>query len=118
MSARAVGAIRSWDARLTAEHGPDAVWAAVSHGDPIKAILADALGMHLDSFQRILVDPARSRSIRYTPTRPVRDHRSTPPRSTWVRCSRRRRKKRAADARRSTPRAGAASALPRRRAER
>jgi 2,3-bisphosphoglycerate-dependent phosphoglycerate mutase len=69
MSARAVGAIRSWDARLTAEHGPDAVWAAVSHGDPIKAILADALGMHLDSFQRILVDPASISAIRYTPTR-------------------------------------------------
>jgi probable phosphomutase (TIGR03848 family) len=69
MSARAVGAIRSWDARLTAEHGPDAVWAAVSHGDPIKAILADALGMHLDSFQRILVDPASISVIRYTPSR-------------------------------------------------
>jgi probable phosphomutase (TIGR03848 family) len=69
MSARAVGAIRSWDARLTAEHGPDAVWAAVSHGDPIKAILADALGMHLDSFQRILVDPASISVIRYTSTR-------------------------------------------------
>ena len=40
-----------------AEHGPDAMWAAVSHGDVIKAILADALGIHLDQFQRIVVDP-------------------------------------------------------------
>ena len=70
MSARAVGAIRSWDAKLAAEHGPDAVWAAVSHGDPIKAILADALGMHFDSFNRIVVDPASISIIRYTPSRP------------------------------------------------
>ena len=70
MSARTVGAIRGWDARLTAEHGPDTVWAAVSHGDPIKAILADALGMHLDSFQRIVVDPAAISIVRYTGSRP------------------------------------------------
>ena len=70
MAARTTGAIRAWDAKLTAEHGPDAVWVAVSHGDPIKAILADALGMHLDSFQRIMVDPASISIIRYTDTRP------------------------------------------------
>jgi probable phosphomutase (TIGR03848 family) len=70
MSARAVGAVRAWDARLSAELGPDTVWAAVSHGDPIKAILADALGMHLDSFQRIVVDPASLSIIRYSATRP------------------------------------------------
>jgi probable phosphomutase (TIGR03848 family) len=70
MSARAVAAIRDWDARMAAEHGSDAVWAAVSHGDPIKAILADALGMHLDSFQRIVVDPASISIIRYTAARP------------------------------------------------
>ena len=48
----------------------DAVWAAVSHGDLIKAILADALGMHLDSFQRIVVDPASISIVRYTAARP------------------------------------------------
>ena len=42
----------------------------MSHGDPIKAILADALGLHLDSFQRIMVDPASLSVIRYTATRP------------------------------------------------
>jgi 2,3-bisphosphoglycerate-dependent phosphoglycerate mutase len=70
MSARAVGAVRGWDARMEAEHGPDAVWAAVSHGDVIKAVLADALGMHLDAFQRIVVDPAAVSVVRYSPGRP------------------------------------------------
>jgi probable phosphomutase (TIGR03848 family) len=70
MASRAVGAVRGWDRRLTEEGGDDVVWAAVSHGDVIKAILADALGVHLDSFQRILVDPASISVIRYTATRP------------------------------------------------
>lgn len=70
MSSRAVGAIRRWDARVEAEHGADAVWLAVSHGDVIKAILADALGVHLDTFQRIMVDPASLSVVRYTPLRP------------------------------------------------
>ena len=70
MSARAVQAVRRWDAQIAAEHGDHAVWAVVSHGDPIKAILADALGLHLDQFQRIMVDPASLSIIRYTATRP------------------------------------------------
>jgi probable phosphomutase (TIGR03848 family) len=70
MSARAVAAVREWDARVTAEHGPDALWLACSHGDVIKAIIADALGMHLDQFQRLVVDPASVTAIRYTPVRP------------------------------------------------
>jgi 2,3-bisphosphoglycerate-dependent phosphoglycerate mutase len=70
MSSRAVGAVRRWDARVEAEHGPTAVWVAVSHGDVIKAILADALGIHLDAFQRIMVDPASLSVVRYTPGRP------------------------------------------------
>ena len=70
MSTRAVAAVRAWNARMEAEHGTDAVWAAVSHGDLIKAILADALGMHLDSFQRIVVDPASISIVRYTAARP------------------------------------------------
>jgi broad specificity phosphatase PhoE len=43
---------------------------AVSHGDIIKSVLADALGMHLDLFQRINVDPASISIIRYTESRP------------------------------------------------
>ena len=51
------------------------MWVAVSHGDVIKAILADALGMHLDAFQRIVVDPASLSVVRYTPHRAfVRHH--------------------------------------------
>ena len=64
--ARAVGAVRDWNARL----GPDATWLACSHGDVIKAVVADALGLHLDSFQRIAVDPCSVTVIRYTQLRP------------------------------------------------
>jgi 2,3-bisphosphoglycerate-dependent phosphoglycerate mutase len=69
MSARAVAAVRDRDALIEAESGPEAVWVAVSHGDVIKAVLADALGMHLDTFQRIVVDPASLSVVRYTPQR-------------------------------------------------
>jgi len=69
-AARAVAAIRDWDARITAQYGAHAVWLACSHGDVIKAIVADALGMHLDLFQRIVIDPCSLSIIRYTPTRP------------------------------------------------
>jgi probable phosphomutase (TIGR03848 family) len=65
--ARAVAAVRAWNATL----GPDAVWLACSHGDVIKAILADALGLHLDQFQRIVVDPASVSVVTYTETRPL-----------------------------------------------
>ena len=70
MSARSVAAVRRWDDVLSEEHGPDAPWVAVSHGDVIKAVLADALGMHLDAFQRIVVDPAAVSVVRYTAGRP------------------------------------------------
>ena len=70
MSARAVAAVRRWDAAVAQQHGPDALWLACSHGDVIKAIVADALGLHLDEFQRIVADPASVTAIRYTPTRP------------------------------------------------
>jgi probable phosphomutase (TIGR03848 family) len=70
MSARAVAAVREWNERLAAEHGPDVVYAVVSHGDVIKAILTDALGLHLDSFQRLAVDPCSVSVVRYTDLRP------------------------------------------------
>lgn len=63
---RAVGAVRDHNARL----GDEATWVAVSHGDVIKAIVADALGMHLDMFQRIQIDPCSLTVIRYTTLRP------------------------------------------------
>lgn len=70
MQARSVSAIRRLDAGFEAEHGPGAVWAAVSHGDIIKSILADALGMHLDLFQRINVGPASISIVHYGAGRP------------------------------------------------
>lgn len=70
MAERAVRAIRDLDRRFETEHGPDASWVACSHGDVIKAILADALGMHLDLFQRIVVDPCSVSAVRYTAGRP------------------------------------------------
>ncbi|MFL6070326.1 MAG: histidine phosphatase family protein [Actinomycetes bacterium] len=66
MQARAVGAVRRWNALL----GDDAVYCVVSHGDVIKALVADALGLHLDLFQRIVVDPASVSVVRYGTTRP------------------------------------------------
>jgi len=38
----------------------------VSHGDVIKAIVASALGMHLDDFQRIVIDPASVTILDYS----------------------------------------------------
>lgn len=70
MQQRAVDAVRAHDAALAASHGADALWVAVTHGDVIKAIVADALGQHLDTFQRIVVDTASTTVITYTPTRP------------------------------------------------
>jgi probable phosphoglycerate mutase len=63
---RAVAAIRDWNAKL----GPDAVYLICSHADVIKAILADSLGLHLDLYQRIVIDPCSLSVIRYTPLRP------------------------------------------------
>ena len=63
---RAVAAIREWNSRL----GPKAAYLVCSHGDVIKSIIADSLGMHLDMFQRIQVDPCSLSVIRYTPLRP------------------------------------------------
>ncbi|GGU15151.1 MSMEG_4193 family putative phosphomutase [Nocardioides albus] len=70
MQARGVEAVRRHDAAVTAAHGDSAVWLCVSHGDLIKAILADALGMHLDLFQRLHVDPASISVVRYGEGRP------------------------------------------------
>ena len=42
----------------------------VSHGDVIKSIVASALGMHLDEFQRIIIDPASVSVIEYNSVKP------------------------------------------------
>ena len=66
MQDRAVDVVREVDARV----GEGAVWVAVSHGDVIKAVLADAMGLHLDQFQRLVVDPCSVTVVRYTQLRP------------------------------------------------
>ena len=74
VQARAVSAVREHDRRLAEEHQGDVLWVACTHGDVIKAIVADALGTHLDSFQRITADPASMSVIRYTALRPFVIH--------------------------------------------
>lgn len=95
MQARAVDAVRDWASRL----GDDAVFAVVSHGDVLKAVLADALGLHLDAFQRIVVDPGSLSVVTYTPLRPfvVRTNDSGADLSFLV-PSKRRRRRRSSDA--------------------
>jgi broad specificity phosphatase PhoE len=66
MQHRAVSAIREWNERL----GQDATYLVCSHGDVIKAIVADSLGLHLDQCQRIIADPCSLTVINYTPMRP------------------------------------------------
>lgn len=72
MSERVLHAVREHDQRVAESSGPDAVWIAVSHGDVIKAIVADALGSGLRRFQRIVVSPASISAIRF-PTDPLGD---------------------------------------------
>ncbi|TLQ46877.1 histidine phosphatase family protein [Streptomyces marianii] len=70
MQGRAVDAVRDWNARIERDHGEDAVYVMCSHGDVIKSVVADALGMHLDLFQRVHVEPCSVTAIRYTRLRP------------------------------------------------
>jgi probable phosphomutase (TIGR03848 family) len=70
VQARAVAAVREHDRRLAEQHGGDALWVACTHGDVIKAVVADAYGMHLDGFQRVTADPGSVSVISYTPLRP------------------------------------------------
>jgi broad specificity phosphatase PhoE len=60
MQARIVTTI----AELCRSHPGQAV-VAVSHADPIKAAVADALGSHLDLFQRIVISPCSVTAISY-----------------------------------------------------
>jgi probable phosphomutase (TIGR03848 family) len=66
MADRAVAAVR--EAR---DRHPDGVVAVVSHGDVIKAILSEALGQPLDSFQRIAVAPGSVSVVAYGRERPT-----------------------------------------------
>jgi probable phosphomutase (TIGR03848 family) len=57
-------------ARLVARH-PGEIIAAVSHADPIKAAVAQALGTPLDLFQRIFIAPASITVVAYRPEGPA-----------------------------------------------
>ena len=59
--------LRIWSAlqRLVDAH-PGKVVVAVSHADPIKAAVAQAMGCHLDLFQRIVVSPCSITAIAHT----------------------------------------------------
>jgi probable phosphomutase (TIGR03848 family) len=70
MQTRAAEAVREWNERVERDHGADAVYLMCSHGDIIKALVAEALGLHLDLFQRIAVEPCSVTAIRYTRLRP------------------------------------------------
>lgn len=50
--------------QLRARHAGETV-VLVSHADPIKAAVADALGTHLDLFQRINISPCSMTTIAY-----------------------------------------------------
>ena len=55
---------------FVSEH-PGATVVAVSHADPIRGLIAHAMGTHLDLFQRIVVSPCSVTAILYTPNGPV-----------------------------------------------
>lgn len=66
MQGRIVGCLD----RMRAEH-PGGVVVAVSHADPIKAAVAQAMGTHLDLFQRIVISTCSVTAISYGTTGPV-----------------------------------------------
>ena len=66
MQTRMVGAVD----RLRAEHRGGVV-VCVSHADPIKAVLAHAMGTHLDLFQRIVVSTCSVSAVAYTGGGPI-----------------------------------------------
>ena len=65
MAERVVGAVRRLDGEVAAESGEAALWVAVSHGDLVKAVLADVTGAGLAHFQRYTADPASVSAVRY-----------------------------------------------------
>jgi probable phosphoglycerate mutase len=66
MQARMVATIE----RLQAAH-PGGTVVAVSHADPIRAVVAHALGAHLDLFQRIAISPCSITAVAYGGGRPT-----------------------------------------------
>lgn len=67
MAERMSGVVERGNARAAelAPEGADPTWLLVSHGDPIKAVISQALGQDFDAFQRIMVDPASITLVYY-----------------------------------------------------
>jgi probable phosphomutase (TIGR03848 family) len=70
MAHRAIDSVHHWNEQF----GPNGMYVMVSHGDVIKAIVSNALGTHLDLFQRVQIDPCSISVIEYTPSRPFAIH--------------------------------------------
>jgi probable phosphoglycerate mutase len=66
MQARVTAALRE----LAARHAGGVV-VAVSHADPIRAAVVDAMGAHLDMFQRVVVGTASVTAIAYADAGPT-----------------------------------------------
>ena len=64
MTARLAAGLSHLDDAVSHDHGTDAVWVLVSHGDPIKALLAAASGAGVAGLQRFHVDPGSVSVIR------------------------------------------------------
>ena len=65
MSDRVVAAVRRHDAEVKEASGDSGLWVAVTHGDLLKAVLADATGSGLGRFQRYTADPASVSVVRF-----------------------------------------------------
>jgi broad specificity phosphatase PhoE len=66
MQARMVATL----AKLRARHPGETV-VAVSHADPIRAVVAHAMGTHLDLFQRIVVSPCSLTALALSESGPI-----------------------------------------------
>ncbi|MFM7068986.1 MAG: MSMEG_4193 family putative phosphomutase [Actinomycetes bacterium] len=64
--------LRIWNAvrKIVADHPGERI-VAVSHADPIKAVVAMATGVHLDLFQRIVVSPCSITPLLFTESGPM-----------------------------------------------
>ena len=66
MTERVSAALLARAAAIEQAHGPDAIWAAISHGDPIKSAVATVSGAGVAGLQRFHVSPASVTVLRWT----------------------------------------------------
>lgn len=68
---RALAGLAEHNEAVAREHGEGAVWLLVTHGDVIRALLTDALGLHLDQMQRITVPTGSLSAVRLADQGPL-----------------------------------------------